>query len=188
MAHSRRTRPPDPICSKNIPNGPIRARWDIPLALGRSTITETMIDRAKRRFDLRPQRLAGDSVYGAVRLLKWGWWIANHAACSGVGQVRTPRWHLQPSRLCLRPATNVLRRKHEIATVQTTAIEGFIKRFLTPSAKFLKILDFENASRNVLFDAFVKMVDELPEYWLERLRSDRNAQIAPGTNPRVKSL
>jgi transposase len=35
------------------------------------TITETMIDRAKRRFDLRPQRLAGDSVYGAVRLLKW---------------------------------------------------------------------------------------------------------------------
>jgi IS5 family transposase len=35
------------------------------------TITETMIERAKRRFDLRPQRLAGDSVYGAVRLLKW---------------------------------------------------------------------------------------------------------------------
>jgi transposase len=34
-------------------------------------ITETMIDRVKRRFDLRPQRLAGDSVYGAVRLLKW---------------------------------------------------------------------------------------------------------------------
>jgi hypothetical protein len=30
------------------------------------TVTETMIDRAKRRFDLRPQRLAGDSVYGAV--------------------------------------------------------------------------------------------------------------------------
>jgi hypothetical protein len=29
-----------------------------------------MIDRIKRRFDLRPQRLAGDSVYGAVRLLK----------------------------------------------------------------------------------------------------------------------
>ena len=38
---------------------------------GEITITETMIDRAKRRFDLRPQRLAGDSVYGAVRLLKW---------------------------------------------------------------------------------------------------------------------
>ena len=33
-------------------------------------ITETMVDRIKRRFDLRPQRLAGDSVYGAVRLLK----------------------------------------------------------------------------------------------------------------------
>jgi hypothetical protein len=34
-------------------------------------ITETMIDRIKRRFDLRPQRLAGDSVYGAVRVLRW---------------------------------------------------------------------------------------------------------------------
>ena len=33
--------------------------------------TETMVDRVDRRFDLRPQRLAGDSVYGAVRLLKW---------------------------------------------------------------------------------------------------------------------
>ena len=33
-------------------------------------ITETMVDRVKRRFDLRPQRLAGDSAYGAVRLLK----------------------------------------------------------------------------------------------------------------------
>src|SRR5215470_11022065 len=33
-------------------------------------VTETMVDRVKRRFDLRPQRLAGDSVYGAARLLK----------------------------------------------------------------------------------------------------------------------
>jgi transposase len=34
-------------------------------------ITETMIERVKNRFDLRPRRLAGDTVYGAVRLLKW---------------------------------------------------------------------------------------------------------------------
>ena len=34
-------------------------------------ITQTMVDRVERRFDLRPQRLAGDTVYGAVRLLKW---------------------------------------------------------------------------------------------------------------------
>jgi transposase len=34
-------------------------------------IAETMVERVKRRFGLRPQRLAGDSVYGAVRLLKW---------------------------------------------------------------------------------------------------------------------
>jgi len=33
-------------------------------------ITEIMVDRVRRRFDLRPQRLAGDSVYGAARLLK----------------------------------------------------------------------------------------------------------------------
>ena len=35
-------------------------------------ITETMIERVKSRFDLRPRRLAGDTVYGAVRLLT-GW-------------------------------------------------------------------------------------------------------------------
>src|ERR1700735_2938076 len=34
-------------------------------------VTQTMVERVSRRFDLRPQRLAGDSVYGAVRLLKW---------------------------------------------------------------------------------------------------------------------
>src|SRR5262249_25595484 len=34
-------------------------------------ITETMIERVKDRFDLQPLRLAGDTVYGAVRLLKW---------------------------------------------------------------------------------------------------------------------
>jgi transposase len=34
-------------------------------------ITETMIERVKERFNLRPRRLAGDTAYGAVRLLKW---------------------------------------------------------------------------------------------------------------------
>jgi transposase len=34
-------------------------------------VTQTMLDRVRRRFDLQPRRLAGDSVYGAVRLLKW---------------------------------------------------------------------------------------------------------------------
>jgi transposase len=34
-------------------------------------VTKTMMDRVARRFDLRPERLAGDTVYGAVRLLKW---------------------------------------------------------------------------------------------------------------------
>ena len=30
-----------------------------------------MVERVKRRFGLRPQRLAGDTAYGAVKLLKW---------------------------------------------------------------------------------------------------------------------
>src|SRR3974390_477824 len=34
-------------------------------------ITETMFERVEERFDLRPRRLVGDTVYGAVRLLKW---------------------------------------------------------------------------------------------------------------------
>src|SRR6266446_5992621 len=34
-------------------------------------ITQTMVERVEHRFDLRPERLVGDSVYGAVRLLKW---------------------------------------------------------------------------------------------------------------------
>ena len=34
-------------------------------------ITQTMVERVERRFDLRPERLAGDTVYGVARLLKW---------------------------------------------------------------------------------------------------------------------
>jgi transposase len=34
-------------------------------------VTQTMMDRVGRRFDLQPRRLAGDTAYGAVRLLKW---------------------------------------------------------------------------------------------------------------------
>src|SRR6476660_4114215 len=34
-------------------------------------VTQTMVERVRHRFDLRPERLAGDTVYGAVRLLKW---------------------------------------------------------------------------------------------------------------------
>ena len=34
-------------------------------------ISQTMVERVERRFDLRPQRLAGDTVYGVARLLKW---------------------------------------------------------------------------------------------------------------------
>lgn len=36
-------------------------------------VTETMIERVERRFGLTPQRLAGDTAYGAAKLLKWLW-------------------------------------------------------------------------------------------------------------------
>lgn len=36
-------------------------------------IAQTMVARVERRFDLKPKRLAGDTVYGAARLLKWLW-------------------------------------------------------------------------------------------------------------------
>jgi hypothetical protein len=35
------------------------------------SVTRTMIERVARRFGLQPRRLAGDTVYGAVGLLKW---------------------------------------------------------------------------------------------------------------------
>jgi transposase len=34
-------------------------------------VAQTMLERVGRCFQLRPQRLAGDTAYGAVRLLKW---------------------------------------------------------------------------------------------------------------------
>jgi transposase len=34
-------------------------------------VTQTMVDRVQQRFHIQPQRLAGDTAYGAVRLLKW---------------------------------------------------------------------------------------------------------------------
>src|SRR5262249_50716285 len=34
-------------------------------------ITQTMVERVERGFDLRPERLVGDTVYGVARLLKW---------------------------------------------------------------------------------------------------------------------
>jgi transposase len=36
-------------------------------------IAATMVDRVKSRFDLKPERLAGDTAYGAAKLLKWLW-------------------------------------------------------------------------------------------------------------------
>jgi hypothetical protein len=32
--------------------------------------SQVIVDRVERRFDLRPERLAGDTVYGAAKLLK----------------------------------------------------------------------------------------------------------------------
>lgn len=35
------------------------------------TVAQAMLERVRRCFELRPRRLAGDTAYGAVRLLKW---------------------------------------------------------------------------------------------------------------------
>jgi hypothetical protein len=34
-------------------------------------VAETMVERVERRFGVKPNRLAGDTVYGAARLLRW---------------------------------------------------------------------------------------------------------------------
>lgn len=34
-------------------------------------VAETMVERVERRFGVKPHRLAGDTVYGAARLLRW---------------------------------------------------------------------------------------------------------------------
>jgi hypothetical protein len=53
---------------------------------------------------------------------------------------------------------------------------------------FAKVgLDFDATSSNVLFDAFVTMVNQLPDQWLDWLRSDLrewcpHAEIPPGSN------
>jgi hypothetical protein len=53
---------------------------------------------------------------------------------------------------------------------------------------FAKVeLDFEKTPRNVLFDALVRMVDRLPDHWLNWLRSNlqrwaADAEIAVGSN------
>src|SRR6187455_1618843 len=36
-------------------------------------IAATMVARVERRFDLKPERLAGDTAYGTAKLLKWLW-------------------------------------------------------------------------------------------------------------------
>ena len=53
-------------------------------------------------------------------------------------------------------------------------IEGLRKRAHDAYRRlFGKVgLDFDNASSDVLFDAFCKMVDGLPEHWLLRMRSN----------------
>jgi hypothetical protein len=40
---------------------------------GLCRLAETIVDRVERRFDLKPERLAGDTAYGAAKLLKWLW-------------------------------------------------------------------------------------------------------------------
>ena len=71
----------------------------------------------------------------------------------------------------------------------TRAISEIVERYNDAFLRlFAKVgLDFDNTPRNVLFDALVTMINQLPEKWLNRLRSDLrrwcpNAEIAVGSN------
>jgi hypothetical protein len=52
-------------------DGPLDAEGTRANRIVEIAVTQTMVDRVRRRFDLQPQRLAGDTIYGAVRPLKW---------------------------------------------------------------------------------------------------------------------
>ena len=61
------------------------------IAPRKSKSTKTMIERVEKRFDLKPQRLIGDTAYGTGAML--GWMVeeqADRAAHAGLGQDRTP--------------------------------------------------------------------------------------------------
>jgi hypothetical protein len=57
-------------------------------------VTQTMVDRVERRFDLRPQRLAGDTAYVCGQTAQMASGSQHHAAHSSVGQISPSRWHL----------------------------------------------------------------------------------------------
>ena len=71
-------------------------------------IAETMMARVERRFDLKPERLAGDTAYGAAKLLKWLWdrGITPHVPVwDKSAQIRR---QVQPGRLRLRQGAQCL--------------------------------------------------------------------------------
>ena len=65
-------------------------------------VTQTMVDRVERRFDLRPLILCGRYGLWRGQAAQMVGGSQHHAARTGVGQVGPPRWHLQPFRLHLR--------------------------------------------------------------------------------------
>jgi hypothetical protein len=58
--------------------------------------TQTMLDRAEERFDLRPRRLAADTAYGTGKFL--GWLVKKKKIIPhpGTGQERSAGRHLLP--------------------------------------------------------------------------------------------
>ena len=69
-------------------------------------VTETMIERVEHRFGLAPERLAGDTAYGAARLLKW-LWTRHRPARARLGQVEADRRPVHEGGLRLRCATGM---------------------------------------------------------------------------------
>jgi hypothetical protein len=76
---------------QDAPRRAARRRWCVrPPGRFHNTLYDVRphacLERVKNRFDLQPRRLAGDTVYGAVRLLKW--WTVRSRRTSRSGTSR----------------------------------------------------------------------------------------------------
>ena len=88
-------------------------------------ITQTMVERVERRFDLRPERLVGDTVYG-VAICSSGWWTARSRPMCRCGTKR--RATMAPSAgrssLLTRNATSTFVRVAKSSPAPAPSIRG----------------------------------------------------------------
>ena len=69
------------LIDDKVDDSSLTPRARAPISQWRSASTQNHGGPRQTPLDLRPQRLAGDSAYGAVRLLeRSAWWIDDHTA------------------------------------------------------------------------------------------------------------